>query len=433
MNLPRAAAGTATSRLVAYAIALATGILIARALGPKDRGTYAVLSNAVGILQAIGLLGIESANLYYAARKHNISGLFTNSLAIGLSTGAIVAIAFLLLFSFTKERLFPGIPFYLAAVATAGLPLALLYSDFSGILWGLSRIRALNILSIVGVILQLFAVVLAILLLRLGVLELLIIILLLGIFNIAALTLLLGQTPTPRLTISLDWGLMRRMVGFSGAAYGANLFAMIAARLDVLLLNIFVGGATVGHYAVAVTVAQAMLLVPQSIQRVLFVQFSGSSADEANRLIPLASRMILALMAGIALVAGLFSTPAVRLVLGAEYAPTARLFVLLLPGVVAVSLLGITSSYLSGRGRPDLPMRAALVILITVVTLDLILIPRIGATGAAIATSIAYIIGATFQLVIVLKWSKTSLWEVLLLRPQDLRYLRTYLFARNQS
>ena len=41
MNLPRAAAGTAASRLVAYAVALATATIIARALCPGARGPYA--------------------------------------------------------------------------------------------------------------------------------------------------------------------------------------------------------------------------------------------------------------------------------------------------------------------------------------------------------------------------------------------------------
>ena len=430
MNLPKTVTGAVGARLVAFAFTMFAGILVARILGPEDRGIYQVLTNIVVILSALSYLGIGTSNLYYAAQRHSVSSLVANSLAFGVGIAILFTASFLLLFHFTQDRLFPGVTMLLAVVAVASLLPAFLYNALSSIVLGLSRIRAVNLLSVASAIILLAAVVATAALLKLGILELLIITLVLGVLSAVVLMFLLNQTPMTRITLSLDWALMHRMVRFSGVAYGANLASMLAVRSDVLLLNILVGGAAVGHFAVAVTIAHVILLIPQSVQQVLFVQFSSSNVEDANRLIPLASRTILALMSGLALVAALLAVPAVRLLFGVEYGPSATLLILLLPGVIAWSLAGVFSSYFTGRGRPDVPLRVALAVLVVVISLDFALMPLIGAKGAALAASAAKITGAAIMLALVLGWSETSLRDALWPKREDLRYFRSQLFAR---
>ena len=352
VNLSKAVAGTVVARLLTFAIAAFTGLLIARMLGPTDRGIYAVLTNAVFILHAIGLLGIESANLYYTARGAKISSLVANSLGVGMGIGSVFAGAFLLLLDVARDSLFPGVTLLAASVAMAGIPVALLNSYLTGILWGQSRVLPVNVLYAAAAVIQLATITAIYFLSDVGVVELLAITFFLAALNVVAILFLLRRTPGIRITSSIDLKLMRRMVRFSGMAYGANLFAMIAARGDLLLLNAIVGGAAVGHYAVAVALSQMMLLIPQSVQRVLFVRFSGSDADETNRLLPLALRTVLLIMIALALAAALVASPVVRLVLGSEYAPTATLYILLLPGMIAASLTSIMSSYFTGGAGP---------------------------------------------------------------------------------
>lgn len=430
MNVSNAAAGTVGARLVVFVFAAITGLLIARLLGPTDRGVFAVLTTAVLILHAIGLLGIESANLYYTARGSSISGLVTNSLAVSMVISILLAGAFLFLLQVTEEGLFPGATLFAASVAVIGLPLSLLHSYLMSILWGQSRVVPVNVLSVAAAVIQLAAIAAVYVLFDVGVVELLAIMQVVAALGVAAILYLLWQTPGAGITLSIDLGLMRRMVRFSRAAYGANLFAMIATRVDILFVSAMVGGAAVGHYAVAVALSQMMLLIPQSVQRVLFVRFSGSSPDETNRLLPMALRIVLFLMISLALAAALVASPVVRLALGPEYAPTATLYILLLPGMIATSMSSIMSSYFTGRGRPDVPMRVSFVILVAVIGLDLVLIPMMGATGAALALSGAYIIGASFQLVVVLQWTKSNIRDALLTRMGDLRYIRSHLQIR---
>jgi O-antigen/teichoic acid export membrane protein len=64
---------------------------------------------------------------------------------------------------------------------------------------------------------------------------------------------------------------------------------------------------------------------------------------------------------------------------------------ILLVGLAAEGAAGVITAFLYGRGRPGLNSLAAGTGLIVTVVLDLILIPPLGAVGAAIASSAAYL------------------------------------------
>jgi len=433
LNLTRAVAGTIGTRIIAYTFAAVTGILIARLLGPADRGVYGVLISTTSILHAIGALGIGSANVYYIARNHSVNSIVNNSLGIGLGVSVLLITCFLLFFLATQEQLFPGVTVILILVAVAGTPAVLFHGYFSGILLGQSRIAVLNLLTIGIGFLQLVAIMMLMIFLKVGILELLSITLVIASLNAGVIIYLVKQSEGVHINFALDLAIIRQMVRFSGAAYVANLLHLIATRSDILLLYFFVGGTTVGHYAVAVMFAQMFLLVPESVQRVMLVRFSSSNIQAANQLIPLVHRTILVLMLILALISALLAGPVLGILLGAQYEASAMLFTLLLPGVVAGASRGMTSSYLAGRGRPDVSMKVAFACLAIVVGIDLILIPQIGAIGAAIAASAANIAGATLQLMVVLKWSGTRFWDVMFPKRDDLRYILTHLLNRHRE
>ena len=75
--------------------------------------------------------------------------------------------------------------------------------------------------------------------------------------------------------------------------------------------------------------------------------------------------------------------------------------------------------YLLGRNRLKIDLFASLVGLVATLVLDLILIPRYGFRGAAIASSIAYSCGMLFSLAWVVRHSTISLRGLLVARRSD--------------
>ena len=83
--------------------------------------------------------------------------------------------------------------------------------------------------------------------------------------------------------------------------------------------------------------------------------------------------------------------PMLTVVFGEDFAPAAPALVALLPGVFFLSLYTILANYLAAIGLPAIAVVAPFLALVLNVVLNLLLIPPYGATGAALASSAAYL------------------------------------------
>src|SRR5207245_6302566 len=81
----------------------------------------------------------------------------------------------------------------------------------------------------------------------------------------------------------------------------------------------------------------------------------------------------------------------VPLIYGPAYTVAGTLFVLLLPGMLAISLHLVIDSFFAGSGFPPISMWSAAGALVAKIGLNLLLIPRLGLNGAAGATSLVYV------------------------------------------
>ena len=82
----------------------------------------------------------------------------------------------------------------------------------------------------------------------------------------------------------------------------------------------------------------------------------------------------------------------------------------ILPGTVALSLGKLASADLAARGKPEYSSVFALMSLAVTVLLDFLLIPRMGIRGAALASSIAYLVDsilltAKLRAILGVRWS----------------------------
>jgi O-antigen/teichoic acid export membrane protein len=80
----------------------------------------------------------------------------------------------------------------------------------------------------------------------------------------------------------------------------------------------------------------------------------------------------------------------IPLLYGAAFRPAVLAAQLLCVGLVGEGLGGVVTAFLYGTGRPGLNSMAVVAGLATTVGLDLVLIPRHGLLGAAVASCAAY-------------------------------------------
>lgn len=103
-----------------------------------------------------------------------------------------------------------------------------------------------------------------------------------------------------------------------------------------------------------------------------------------------------------AVVLGLMAPFVLPALYGAQFDTAVGLAQILLVGLSVEGAAGVIDAYLYGTGRPGLNSIAMGAGVVLTVALDLLLVPRWGATGAAIASTVAYLV-TTASLLIVFR------------------------------
>jgi Na+-driven multidrug efflux pump len=96
---------------------------------------------------------------------------------------------------------------------------------------------------------------------------------------------------------------------------------------------------------------------------------------------------------------------------GQAFRPAALLFGILLPGMVALALHLVVDAYFAGRGFPPISIVSAVGALGAKIGLNLILVPGLGAPGAAVATTVVYASLLGVKVLAVSRASGMSVWS----------------------
>jgi len=162
-------------------------------------------------------------------------------------------------------------------------------------------------------------------------------------------------------------------------------------RMDIVVLDYFeTPTAEIGRYAMGVRLAEALWLVPLAIAQVFVVDAAQSRRNRSDG--PNVSQIsqwsfILVSLAGLVVWAGL-----TQLIprYAASYDGTQRLFLLLLPGIALYAVVPTVRNRLTLDGRlTGMTVCGAVAVALNLV-LNVLFVPRFGAEGAAISTSVAY-------------------------------------------
>jgi O-antigen/teichoic acid export membrane protein len=126
---------------------------------------------------------------------------------------------------------------------------------------------------------------------------------------------------------------------------------------------------------------------------------------------------------GIGLAAAL-GPPLIRTVFGAGFHDSTAPFLWLLPGALGFAALAIFSAALVASSAPARSSAGPLVSLVLGTALDFVLVPPLGASGAAIAASAGLLAGGAVSLVLYRRLSAFGLRKLVVPEPGDSELLR---------
>jgi O-antigen/teichoic acid export membrane protein len=386
--------GIIGSTIVTLAIGYVASIVLARSLGPAGRGLVAVIQSDVVLVVALAGLGTPTAITYFASRRERFQPALSGfALVFACGLAALSALGVLIGGGWLADNQGEGFEPRLWWLGAALIPL-MYYEYFVASLLNARRAygmqNTLNILGRVGTLTATLSLVTG---LGWGVAGGLVAAAMISLVRIAGCVPLVARIGLRVPSAHIVWATLH--YGWRVAI--GQLFRYFSGRFDILVLSLLAPLSTVGYYAIAQTVAEIVLIIPQSFGWVVLPMVA---AGEAHRAAP-ALRLVGTLgLLGVAVVS-ILGPALILLGFGAAFRPALTPFFILLPGIWMLGLANICGSVLSGKKRPGSASVLAGGAALCTLVLDLALIPPFGIVGAAIAAAAAYTFYGVSSLVLV--------------------------------
>jgi O-antigen/teichoic acid export membrane protein len=371
-------------------LALVLVVIQSRYLHTGGRGSFVLVVLSVTILtRLLGQLGYAVTNRAQQAGV-NLRQLVQASFAIGLALGIAGTAAIIAWGAASAD-----IGWKVAAIAAAALVPNVVWQSICGVLLGLNEVRSWNVIQTLPPVLNVVGVVVLVVGLDEGVtgavLAWTIAHYLTAVYALYASRSVWRPMPLKDLFDLFNFPLAE-MALTMGAVQVVNL---ISYRVELLVLNHERSIDQVGVYSIAVQTAEMLWLIAGSLATAVTAPSLHAPEDQAASLIRRASLKTLVYTTGVAVLVGAFVPYAFGPLLGSSFDSAATPLRLLLPGVTVYAPVTIFVVYLSVRhGRPHLSLVVSLLGMVVTLVSALLLIPHYGASGAALASTLGYAVGA---------------------------------------
>jgi O-antigen/teichoic acid export membrane protein len=408
-HLGWAAASVALSQIGTIAAAAVTSIIIARHLGPHGTGVFALLSSFVDVIVMVVGLGLAQGITYTVSHgMWPVKTALHRALAAALVLGGLGMVLGYIAFELIGDVVLKGATTQMAVVVLIAVPLALAGSFWSVIVLASDRYNTFSVFQFAQGAANCVGV--SVLVLAFGLIgavcgytgAYVLVALVTGVWVWRHASGLQRSVDVVTQRAGHAAGLMSG-VNFGLKTWLGNMLQYVNYRLDLFLVSAFATSADVGVYSVAVSLTALGWILPDALHTVLFPRTAslasagGDGGEEAQAAIIRASRHSVLLIVPTAVLLVLLLVVGVPLLYGSKFSRTVDLGLLLLPGVLALGWAKVLSAATTGLGFPEYALWTAAIVAPITVGLYLALVPPFGATGAAVSSTVSYLLTTVFS------------------------------------
>jgi O-antigen/teichoic acid export membrane protein len=405
-------------------------VMIARGLGPSGRGTIAFIAVTAILAARVTRLGVSDAAIVFAAQRPHLRPALLTNLVLSVAAAALVAATVVCGVMLAAPAWRPnGIGDTELVILALGIVASALVDAGYSFVLGCSRFGLHAVITVAAAWLYALAVAAVWATVDLTVARVALI--WVAVQGVKALVLLWASARMSGLGRP-DRVLLRESIGFGIRAWVGSLSDALNDRIDQILIAFIATEATLGVYAVAVNAWEILLYLPGAAATAVLPSVARADRSlRAEQVLKAFRSVALVTLLGLA-IAAVAGPSLLVLVFGAPFEASIGPFLWLLPGTLGYVALAIFSSALVGSSSPGLSSFGPLVSLGLGVALDLLLIPRFGAAGAAVAASAALLAGGATALILYRTRTSFALGALIRPRPGDLDMLKALagLFSR---
>ena len=389
---------TMGANIVLAILALVTGMLAARILGPTGRGTLAAIQIWPTFIAVIAMLGLPEAVVYFSSRDSDNAGQY---LVTAISITLLVSIPFLLVSYLLLPLLLAAQSPGIINAARWYLLLIPIYASVGMLLHplrGRNDLMAWNILRLVTPVGWLFIIIAAISLnkktpqwLASNYL------IFLGILFIPLLLIIRHRIPG---TFWPNRIFRKPMLKYGLPSMAGTVPQFLNLRMDQMLLAAIFPVRELGLYVVGVAWSGALAPLLTAIGAVGFPQIAAKRTDYAQKdLLATTIRLEFSICAHLALLTLALTPIAIPILFGSKFSPAIPAALVLVVAAAISNINIILEEGIRGYGQPKHILKAELCgLLITAISLLIFLRP-LRIMGAALASLFGYSITTIVMLV----------------------------------
>lgn len=388
---------TGFSRVISAIISLIIIVLNARSVGADGIAIIGLVVLAVSILSLFGgMLG--GASLAYFTPRARLSYL----IYIAFFGSMVVPVFFYIIYFIINNLL--GLNFDLLIPNGFGFQvfilsfLQIIYSNFNSILVGRKKIYAQNLNTITQAIILVFVTLFSYEILGLKGVNMFFIALAAS-FVVPAFMAFNAIRKLDKNEGVKDPSIIQ-MIKFSITVQLASLFQLLNYRLSYYLVKHFLGISKLGVFTVGNQLSEGVWIFPKSVALVQFGEISNSSnrAKNINITITLLALVIMATSIAVFVLVAIPETTYLRIFGGVGFIGIKSVIIWLSPGIIFLSANMILSHYFSGSGKPSVNLTSSFVGFLVIVLAGFYFVPNHGIVGAAISSSLSYLVSLMFTL-----------------------------------
>jgi len=420
MNLVSNILTTLFARVGVLICGLISSILLARVLGPEGRGLFALILLLPEIATAFGLFGFDHANVVYAGLEPDSRPrLVWHSAVLAAVLGIACALA-MMCYILLGAPGFPALaqgPQSLFLLALSLIPFTILVNYWFPILRGMNHIFLTNAVEIGSRVTSLLVLIVFLVWLRLGVAGAVVANFVMGLGTLVLSVVLLkhvGVLGKP----SFDWSLWKRTARFAFPAYFSSILTFLNYRVDQLIIAILLPAEQLGFYVLAVALAEQLWILNGAAANALLPHLANSK--ERDLALPaVVTRHVLIWTGAGCLIVFVFGDMLIRALYSPAFADAVGPLRWLLPGILVATIGKNLGAELLLRKMVGYILLMAGIAAVVNLVGNWLLVPRMGISGAALASTISYSVLSLIQTWAYLRVTGVG-WTTLIPRYSDL-------------
>ncbi|MCM1992497.1 polysaccharide biosynthesis C-terminal domain-containing protein [Oceanirhabdus seepicola] len=403
------------TQIMVSVLAFMTSIIIARSLGPENKGYVGYIILIFTLIGEYGNLGVLKASIFFQKRSnYDEEYVFINNQTFLLLNFIFISLIIIILK--VTGKFFIN---YNAFHIICGL--IIIFFTFSNLNMnnfyiGNERIRESNKFNI---IMSLFKSISYFILWIIGRLDVNTYLFVFA-FSMVILAIFLYRNLNITMKFHIDMKLIKKQISFGFAIYLSTLFIYMNYRMDQFFIKNMLGERAMGIYSVSVSLAELLFLIPGSVGTAILGRLYNIDSAQSTERKEVTAKTVkytfyICLILGLI---GMAMTPLIPFVYGQEYADASLPTLILFIGIIFASIGKVSSSYFQSIGNT----RNHLLITTTIFTVNLILnyilIPKMGIVGAAVASSVSYSVYGLLYVITFIKVEKFKLEDFFKLRKR---------------